>query len=634
MASLPVIVGFGGYNSAGRSSFHHGYQRMVIESLPVQERRETLADLAILMGMLRFESGQYLDENDQTYTLSEVDEKLASQILDRSLVRRIENQYFDVDALHWQKDVTLTPTTSQAQSFTLTKKQLPVPVPKNWQVTEIDSKQVEVTISGELKMKMDSYREMTVKSAGQLPSGFDPAKHYKSRFHPRALQMAILGASDAIHSIGIEWQTIMDSVQPDEVAVYSSNAMSQLDEPGLGGMLQSRLKGGRVTTKQCPLGLNSMPADFVNAYVLGSLGSTGAITGACASFLYNLRAGIEDIASGRRRVVVVGNSEAPLTPEIIDGYATMSALASVEGLKKLDGVEVPDFHKTSRPFGENCGFTIAESTQYAVLMDDKLAIELGADIHGAATDVFVNADGIKKSISSPGAGNYVTMAKAVAAARAMLGDEAVQKRSFVQAHGSSTPANRVTESVIFDSVAKAFNIKKWPVTAIKSYVGHSLAPASADQLMASLGVFKHGILPGIKTIDSVAEDVHQQRLDIALQDRKESAGAWDVAFLNSKGFGGNNATATVLSPQVVQGMLTKRYGQEVMNDYEKKREITRNKANAYDEKASKGDLNVIYRFGEKMIDESEIKLSDKAIAMPGYKNEIPLPQHNPFSDMF
>jgi len=107
-----------------------------------------------------------------------------------------------------------------------------------------------------------------------------------------------------------------------------------------------------------------------------------------------------------------------------------------------------------------------------------------------------------------------------------------------------------------------------------------------------------------------------------------------VAFLNSKGFGGNNATATVLSPQVVQGMLTKRYGQEVMNDYEKKREITRNKANAYDEKASKGDLNVIYRFGEKMIDESEIKLSDKAIAMPGYKNEIPLPQHNPFSDMF
>ena len=633
MASLPVIVGFGGYNSAGRSSFHHAYQRMIIESLPAEERQETLADLAILMGILTYNSGQYIDENQCVYSLKEIDEKLSKMILDRTLVRRIENQFFDVDAVHWQKEVTLGQESGVSSVFSLSKKQLPNPVPSNWQIKELDNLTIEVTVTGDLTAKMDSYRDITVKSAGQLPSGFDPGKHYKSRFHPRALQMAILGASDAINSMGIDWQTVMDSVQPDEVAVYSSNAMSQLDELGLGGMLTSRLKGGRVTTKNCPLGLNSMPADFINAYVLGSLGSTGAITGACASFLYNLRAGIEDITSGRRRVVVVGNSEAPITPEIIDGYATMSALASVEGLKKLDNVEVPDFQKTSRPFGDNCGFTIAESSQYTVLMDDALAIELGADIHGAATDVFVNADGVKKSISSPGAGNYITMAKAVAAARAMLGDDAVQNRSFVQAHGSSTPQNRVTESVIFDSVAKAFDIKKWPVTAIKSYVGHSLAPASADQLVASLGVFKHGILPGIKTIDKVAEDVHQQRLAIALEDRKEEAGTWDVAFLNSKGFGGNNATATLLSPQVVESMLAKRYGEEVMSQYKSKREKARLKAKAYDEQASKGDLNVIYRFGEKMIDESEISVTNKSIAMPGYLNEISLPQDNPFSDM-
>jgi acetoacetyl-[acyl-carrier protein] synthase len=633
MAHLPVIVGFGGFNSAGRSSFHHAYQRMIIESLPVEERQETLADLAILMGILQFESGKYVDENQVSYTLQEIDEQLSQMILERTLVRRIENQFFDVDAVHWQKEVSLNQEAGKTTTFTLAKKQLPTPVPLNWEVAEVDKQTVKITVAGDLSVKMDSYRDITVKSAGQLPSGFDPSKHYKSRFHPRALQMAILGASDAINSMGIDWQTVMDSVQPDEVAVYSSNAMSQLDEPGLGGMLTSRLKGGRVTTKQCPLGLNSMPADFINAYVLGSLGSTGAITGACASFLYNLRAGIEDISSGRRRVVVVGNSEAPITPEIIDGYATMSALASVEGLKKLDNVEVPDFQKTSRPFGENCGFTIAESSQYTVLMDDALAMELGADIHGAATDVFVNADGVKKSISSPGAGNYVTMAKAVAAARAMLGDDAVQNRSFIQAHGSSTPQNRVTESVIFDSVAKAFDITQWPVTAIKSYVGHSLAPASADQLVASLGVFKHGILPGIKTIDKVADDVHQQRLEIALQDRKEEAGKWDVAFLNSKGFGGNNATATLLSPQVVEGMLSKRYGETAMTEYKEKREKTRAKAQAYDTAASKGDLKVIYRFGEKMIDESEITLTNKSVSMPGYLNEISLPQDNPFSDM-
>jgi 3-oxoacyl-(acyl-carrier-protein) synthase len=83
-----------------------------------------------------------------------------------------------------------------------------------------------------------------------------------------------------------------------------------------------------------------------------------------------------------------------------------------------------------------------------VLCDDKLALELGADIHGAVPDVFVNADGFKKSISSPGPGNYITLSKAVAAMRSLLGEDAVRTRSFIQAHGSSTPQNRVTESKI------------------------------------------------------------------------------------------------------------------------------------------------------------------------------------------
>ena len=43
MSRLPVIVGFGGYNAAGRSSFHHGFRRIVIETLDAQARQETLA---------------------------------------------------------------------------------------------------------------------------------------------------------------------------------------------------------------------------------------------------------------------------------------------------------------------------------------------------------------------------------------------------------------------------------------------------------------------------------------------------------------------------------------------------------------------------------------------------------------
>lgn len=631
VARLPVIVGFGGFNAAGRASGHHAYRRMVIESLPELARQETLAGLAVMMGLVSYVDGAYRDSADQVLGLADIEAHYGEQILDGTLIRRIDKTFFDVDAAHWQKSATLGAGDSSLV-FELRKRDLPEPVPSDWLVEDVDGDRVRVTAAAGLEVKFDSYRDIPVKSAGQLPRGFNPGALYNSHYHPRALQLAVIGASDAIQSIGIKWQTIMAAVQPDQVGVYASNVMSQMDENGFGGLLQSRLKGGRVSAKQCPLGLNTMPADFVNAYILGSVGQTGAITGACASFLYNLQAAAEDIASGKCRVAVVGCAEAPIVLEIIDGYATMGALASEEKLKKLDGTEEADPRRTSRPFGENAGFTMAEASQYVVLMDDALAIELGADIHGAVGDVFINADGFKKSISAPGPGNYITMAKAVASAKAILGEESIRQRSLIQAHGSSTPQNRVTESQIFDQVAQVFGIENWPVSAVKAYVGHSLSAASGEQLIASLGVFKYGIIPGIKTIDKVADDVFADRLQISTKDVVSSK-PLDVAFLNSKGFGGNNATASIFAPHVVERMLARRYGDKVIARYQGKREQVRAAAQVYDAAAQQGNFATIYHFGEGLIDESQIKLDQESVQLPGFAHPIDLTFTNRFADM-
>lgn len=632
MSSLPVIVGFGGFNAAGRSSGHHAYRRMIIESLPTQERQETLAGLAVLMGLLTFEDNAYRDADDRPYELAEIERQFGPAILEGTLIRRIDPALFDVDAAHWQKSASLSGSEAP-MSFELSERDLPEPLPSDWQVQTLDDRRVKVTLTGTLDVKWDSFRALPVKSAGQLPKGFDPGTLYNSRFHPRALQLTVIGASDAIQSVGVPWADIANAVRPDQVSVYASNVMSQMDEAGFGGLLQARLKGGRVSTKQCPLGLNSMPADFVNAYIIGSVGQTGAIAGACASFLYNLRAAVEDITAGRCRVAVVGNAEAPITPEIIDGYATMGALAAEDKLKKIDGADETDPRRTSRPFGENCGFTIAESSQYVVLMDDALALELGADIHGAVNDVFINADGFKKSISAPGPGNYITMAKAVASARAILGDESIQKRSMIQAHGSSTPQNRVTESEIFHRVAEVFGITDWPVTAVKAYVGHTLSAASGEQLINSLGVFRYGFVPGIKTIDKVADDVFSERLTIPLEDLDRRENPLDVAFLNSKGFGGNNATASVLAPRVVEPMLRRRYGDSAFEAYAARRESVRERAGVYDSHALKGQFDTLYHFGQNMIDESEIELGSRELRLPGMAQSIDLDLPNRYTDM-
>ena len=62
----------------------------------------------------------------------------------------------------------------------------------------------------------------------------------------------------------------------------------------------------------------------------------------------------------------------------------------------------------------------------------------GAQVMGSVGDVFVNADGYKKSIPGPGIGNYLTVAKAVAFARAILGEELVRTGTYMQAHGTGT----------------------------------------------------------------------------------------------------------------------------------------------------------------------------------------------------
>ncbi|BAN51125.1 beta-ketoacyl synthase [Metapseudomonas resinovorans] len=633
MSRLPVIVGFGGYNAAGRSSFHHGFRRLVIETLDARARQETLAGLAVMMKLVSVSDGRYQDGQGNPLTLAEIETRYAAEILDSTLVRRIGKQHLDVDAAHWQKSLTASVADGQALSFTTTRKQLPEPLPANWTVEHLDNGEVRVAIQGSCDFKVDSYRELPVKSAGQLPTGFEPGELYSSRFHPRGLQMSVVAATDAIRSIGLPWKDIVDRVQPDEIAVFSGSIMSQLDENGFGGLMQSRLKGSRVSAKQLPLGLNTMPADFINAYVLGSVGTTGSVTGACATFLYNLQKGIEVITSGRARVALVGNAEAPINQECIDGYGAMGALATEEGLRQVGGREEVDFRRASRPFGENCGFTLAESSQYVVLMDDALALELGADIHGAVTDVFINADGFKKSISAPGPGNYLTLAKAVAAATQLIGPDGVRQRSFVHAHGSSTPANRVTESELLDRVAGAFGIEQWPVAAVKAYLGHSLATASGDQVIAALGTFKYGIVPGIKTIDRVADDVHRKHLSIETRDRVLGEQQLDVCFINSKGFGGNNATGLVISPRLAEKMLKKRHGEAAFAAYDAKRQQTRANAEEYDRRALLGELDIIYNFGNDLIDEQLIEIDSDGIQVPGFAQVLRYKKDERFADM-
>jgi acetoacetyl-[acyl-carrier protein] synthase len=612
MKKLPVIVGFGGINAAGRSSFHHSYRRMVHEALPESDTASMFKGLAALTNQ---------PENTDKDTL-----------LSQTLIRKIEKQTFDLDEINIHKKANLK-SNAETIHFQISQRQMPKHVPDNWKIEKLGKGRLNVTIDGELEVMIPEKHRSAVTSAGQLPTGFDPAVLYTSKNHPKGLQLTVFGASDALQSIGIEWQEILKHIQPDEVSVYAGSAIGQLDDFGGRGLAQAWLKGGRISSKQMPLMLSQMPADFINSYMINSVGSTGTNLGACATFLYNLRQGIGDIQSGLSRVVIVGGAEAPIEPEVIEGFKAMGALSEDIQLAELDGTDTADNRRASRPFAENAGFTISEGAQFFVIMDDELALELGATIYASVADVFVNADANKKSISSPGIGNYVTVAKAMSLAKNILGEEAV-KQTFAQAHGTGTPQNRVSESHILNEVAKTFEIEDWHVAAIKSYVGHSLGPAGGDQLTATLGVWEYGIIPGINTIDKIADDVFDSNLHFCIDHTKvgEKGIEMKAAIINSKGFGGNNATGLILSPQTTMEMLENKYGPARIAQYHLLNEKVVQAAKAYDESVINGEFKAIYNFGSEVMNKDDLIITNKGIELSKFDRQLSFSQENPYSE--
>ena len=572
---LALITGFGGINSAGRSSSHISYKNLIFDTLTPKDQLEVLQDLAVMEGIIEPIGRSWETTSGDSIDLKSYLIENQKSIRSETMVRKIDREIYDTDGI----------------------------------ITD----------------------DIQASAGGQLPSGFDPSSLYAARQHPKALQMTVFGMGDALGQLGIDWDVIQSKIGPDEVAVFSGAAIGQMDKFGFSGLMQSRLKGSRASSKNLALGLVEMSADFINAYILGSVGRTGHCVGACATFLYNLQLGKEAIESGSARFVVVGGSEAPITPEIVDGFYAMSALSDDKRMLELQALQNesiengPNQVKACRPFGNNIGMVLGESAQFTILMDDALAIELGANIYGSVPSVFSHADGYKSSISGPGIGNYITMAKCASSASKILGAASLKSRTFVHAHGTGTPANRTTESHILNEVAKTHGIQSWPVSAIKSYLGHSMAPASGDQLITSLGTWDKGVIPGIHSTDQIADDVYNSNLDILMEHKIEDPSYFEAAFLNAKGFGGNNASALILSPDKTKMILEEKFSHSKMKSYHAKLVATKKETEKHNRSCLKGRYNVTYKFNENVLQgETDVEIKKDSIRLKGFSQPIKL----------
>ena len=153
------------------------------------------------------------------------------------------------------------------------------------------------------------------------------------------------------------------------------------------------------------------------------------------------------------------------------------------------------------------------------------------------------------------------------------------------------------------------------MAAIKSYVGHSLGAAAGDQLTATLGIWQHGKIPRIHTVDALAEDVVTDRLNFALTEQ-DSADR-DYALINSKGFGGNNATAALLSPDTTEQMLMRAHGRDEIAAWRDRRDAVAAAQAATEAERIAGKWAPNYHFDEGVLTDADVTVTAESIAFAG-----------------
>ncbi|MCX5899203.1 MAG: beta-ketoacyl-ACP synthase II, partial [Proteobacteria bacterium] len=107
---------------------------------------------------------------------------------------------------------------------------------------------------------------------------------------------------------------------------------------------------------------------------------------------------------------------------------------------------------------------------------------------------------------------------------------------YINAHGTSTPANDLAETQAMKTVLKDC-AKKVAISSTKSMTGHMLGAAGGVEAIFSALALKHGVLP-----PTINYDNQDPECDLDYVPNVAREKSIKVAMSNSFGFGGTNAT--------------------------------------------------------------------------------------------
>ena len=356
--------------------------------------------------------------------------------------------------------------------------------------------------------------------AGEIPdfNVEDYMVRKEARRVPRSCQIALAAATQAMLDAGLSDNTY-DSERSGVYFGTGMGGVEKLDE----GVLTMRSQGyTRVNPFMLPASIPNIPA-FLIAQKFQLLGPNTTISTACATGTQAIGEAAEVIRRGAADLMITGGTEALVMDWAIAGFVAMRALPLNYNDNPSAASRPFDAKREGFVFSEGCGVLVMESLEHAQ--------KRGAHIYAEVTGHASSSDAFHLAAPEP-EGRGPVRAMRWALQDAGLAPEAVD---YINAHGTSTPLNDVTETKAIKTLFGE-HAYKVAISSTKSMIGHAMGAAGALEALACILAIEHQTIP--PTINYTYPD---PECDLDYTPNQARPSAVRVALSNSFGLGGQNA---------------------------------------------------------------------------------------------
>ena len=360
--------------------------------------------------------------------------------------------------------------------------------------------------------------DLDVKIGGEIKN-FDALKWISKKEQKRTgrfIHLALACAEQSIESAGLNFE---DEDLKEQTGVLMGVGMGAL--PDMEKSVEELRKQKRLSPFFIPAVIANSAAGQISIK-WGLKGPNFAATSACASGAHAIGEAFRWISQGLCDVVLAGGAESVMCPLSFQGFHSMRALSLRNSEPK----------KASRPWDKNRdGFILSEGAAVLVLEEEQKAKKRKADIKAEMIGYGASSDAHHIAAPHPeGEGAKLAMLKALKTAG--LNTEEV---SYINAHGTSTPAGDAVEAF---AVANVFKNKKPWVSSTKSMTGHTLGAAGAIESVFSIMSLIDQTAPPTINLENPSEELP----DLDFVPHTARKGNINIVLNNSFGFGGTNAS--------------------------------------------------------------------------------------------